>query len=85
MILQGLKARLTQAKGSWIDNLYNVLWAYQTIPCIPMRESPFRLAFETKAMILLDIDLPSLWIEQYDHMGNEAALRANLDLLEETR
>ena len=36
-------------------------------------------------MIPLDIDLPSLWAEQYDHARNETILRANLDLLKEIR
>ena len=48
-------------------------------------ESSFRLTFGIEAMIPLDIGLPSLQVERYDHVGNEATLRANLDLLDEVR
>ena len=56
-----------------------------TTPYIPTRETPFRLALETEAMIPLNISIPSLRVECYDQIENEAQLRANLDLLEETR
>ena len=36
-------------------------------------------------MIPLNISLPSLRTKLYDHVGNVAVLRANLDLLEEVR
>ena len=41
--------------------------------------------FETEAMIPLDIGLPSLRVKRYDHVISEAALRANLDLLDEIK
>ena len=85
MILHEIKAHLMQAKGSWVDDLYNVLWAYQTVPHILIGESPFQLAFEIKAMIPLDIGLSSLLMEQHNLMQNEATLRANLNLLDEVR
>ena len=59
-MLQGLKARLTQAKSSWVDDLYNILWAYRTTPGTPTRETPFILMFGTEAIIPLDIRLPIL-------------------------
>ena len=30
-LLQELKTRLDRAKGSWTDEIYNMLWAYRTI------------------------------------------------------
>ena len=39
MILQGIKAHLMQAKGLWVDDLYNILWAYRMTPRIPIGES----------------------------------------------
>ena len=39
-----------------------------------IKESPFRLAFRTEAMIPLDSGLPSLRAEQHDLMKNEATL-----------
>lgn len=30
-LLQGLKTQLDQVKGAWFDELYHILWAYQTM------------------------------------------------------
>ena len=75
-ILQGLKARLTQAKSSWADDLYNVLWAYRTTPRIPMGETLFKLMFGIEAIIPLDVGLSMLWIENFDSQQNESQLQA---------
>ena len=59
-ILHGLKTHLTHAKSSWVNDLYNMLWAYRTILKTSTRETPFRLAFDTEAIIPLDIKLSTL-------------------------
>ena len=84
-ILQGLKARLTQAKSSWADDLYNVLWAHRTTPRTPTGETPFKLTYGTEAVIPLNVELPSLQVENFDPQQNEDQLRASLDFIEETR
>ena len=33
VIVNGLKKRLDEAKGKWVDELPHVLWTYRTIPC----------------------------------------------------
>ena len=73
-ILRGLKARLTQAKSSWADDLYNVLWAYRTTPRTPTGETPFKLTYGTEAVIPLNIELPSLQVENFDPQQNEDQL-----------
>ena len=70
IILHGLKIRLNEAKGLWIEELYPVLWAYRTIPRIPMGESSFNLVYETEVMISLEIRLPSIRVEQYSESSN---------------
>ena len=60
IILHGLKTRLTHAKSSWAEDLYNILWAYRTTSKTPTRETPFRLAFGTEVVIPLDLGLPAL-------------------------
>ena len=47
-----------------------------------MGETPFKLAFETEAVIPLDIGLPTLWIERFELENNQAQLWANLDFLD---
>ena len=84
-ILHGLKIRLNEAKGLWVDELNSVLWAYRMTPHIPTGESPFSLAYGTEAMILLEIGLPSTRVEQYQEPNNFECRRADLDLLPELR
>ena len=62
-ILHDLKIRLNEAKGFWIEELYQILWAYRTTPHIPMEESSFNVAYGTKIMIPLEIRLPSTRME----------------------
>lgn len=31
-LLHGIKTRLDKAKGDWVENLSNILWAYRTTP-----------------------------------------------------
>ena len=81
IILQDLKARLNQAKGLWIEKFYSILWAYQTMPQIPIGETPFNLAFRTEGVILVEIDLPSIKVEYYDESSNSDQQCADLDLI----
>ena len=74
IILRGLKARLTQAKSSWTDDLYNLLWAYRTTPRTPTGETPFKLTYGIEAIIPLDVGLPSLRVENFDSQRNEDQL-----------
>ena len=51
VIMNGLTKRLEDAKGAWVDNLYQVLWSYRTTPQSTMGETPFRLVYGTDAII----------------------------------
>ncbi|XP_038971178.1 uncharacterized protein LOC120104328 [Phoenix dactylifera] len=84
-ILQGLKARLDRSKEQWVEDLYNVLWAYRTTFRLSTGETPFNLAYGTEAVIPLEIGLPSPRVEHYDTVSNSSQLMGNLDLIEETR
>ena len=68
-----------------MEELYPILWAYRTTLCISTGESPFNLAYETEAMIPLEIRLPSTRVEQYCEPSNSECRRADLDLLSKLR
>ena len=55
VLLRGLKRRLDSAKGNWVDELPQVLWAYRTTPHSSTKESPFRLTYGTEAVIPVEI------------------------------
>ena len=84
-IKHGLKARLDEAKGAWVDHLPNVLWSYRTTQSAITKESPFSLAFGVEAVIPVELSVPSLRTQTYLAEGNEQVQRTELDLIEERR
>ncbi|RDX88243.1 hypothetical protein CR513_30191, partial [Mucuna pruriens] len=85
VILKGLRRRLEEAKGRWVEELPQVLWSYHTTPYSATNETPFRLTFGTKAVIPVEIMEPSLRTELFEPNVNEGELRANLDMIQEVR
>ncbi|KAK3026872.1 hypothetical protein RJ639_041999 [Escallonia herrerae] len=59
-ILQGLKRKLDDAKGAWVDELSKVLWAYRTIPHSVTGETPFLLCFGIEALLPVEVGLPTV-------------------------
>ena len=50
-----IKINKTWLEGAWPEELQNVLWAYWTNTRVPVGETPFRLTFGTKAVILVEV------------------------------
>ena len=46
-----LKKRLDGAKGRWVEELPNILWAYRTTFRMSIRETPFSLTYGVEAVI----------------------------------
>ncbi|KAK3019375.1 hypothetical protein RJ639_003955 [Escallonia herrerae] len=84
-ILQGLKRKLDDAKGAWVDELPKVLWAYRTTPHSVTGETPFLLCFGTEALFPVEVGLPTVRVLQFSEAENEENLRGNLDLLDDVR
>ena len=62
-----------------------VLWAYWTTARTLTRETPFKLAFDTKAVIPVKVGVSSLRRAHYDEGINNDELRLNLDCLPKVR
>lgn len=61
VILTELRKTLSKIpKGLWVDELPSMFWGYHCTPQSATQETPFRLTYGTKAMILVEIDEPSL-------------------------
>ncbi|XP_012834061.1 PREDICTED: uncharacterized protein LOC105954923 [Erythranthe guttata] len=84
-ILQHLKTRLGNAKGRWVEELHNVLWAYRTSPRSATGKSHFSLAYGTEAFVPVEIGEPSWRARYYEVHNNDVAMRINLDLLGDLR
>uniref|UniRef100_A0A2N9HX21 Uncharacterized protein n=1 Tax=Fagus sylvatica TaxID=28930 RepID=A0A2N9HX21_FAGSY len=84
-VLDGIKKRLEDAKGRWVEELPNVLWTFRTTPRRSMGETPFSLAYGSEAVIPLEISLPTLRTSEWEPTRNDLAQSQALDLLEERR
>ena len=84
--MQGLKKRLDEMKGNWVEELNNVIWAYRTTPRTSTGETPFRLTYGINAVIPVEIGSTSYRVsEGVDPEVNNLNSRIYLDLLEERR
>ncbi|XP_022895473.1 uncharacterized protein K02A2.6-like [Olea europaea var. sylvestris] len=82
IILQDLRTRISDARGSWSDELPSILWTYRTTHRTTTGETPFMLAYGFEVMVPVEIRLPShrrLVPETSEHTIE------HLDLLEEVR
>ncbi|GJZ23752.1 reverse transcriptase domain-containing protein [Tanacetum coccineum] len=84
-ILQGLKTRLGKAKGQWVEELPNVLWAHRTTARAGSGCTPFSLVYGSEAVLPPEIGLPTYRVNNFDPATNDMNLCLNLDLLEERR
>ncbi|KAK3013084.1 hypothetical protein RJ639_008975 [Escallonia herrerae] len=76
-ILQGLKKKLDDAKGAWVDELPKVLWAYRTTPHSVTGETPFFLCYGTEALLPVKIGVPTIWALHFNEVNNEDGLRGD--------
>ena len=84
-LLKIIKTKLDDAKGAWLEELPNVLWAYRTTARTPTGETPFRLTYGTEAVIPVEVGVTSTRWAMFNEEGNDDKLRLNLDWLDEVR
>ncbi|GJT72133.1 reverse transcriptase domain-containing protein [Tanacetum coccineum] len=82
---EGIKARLDARRKNWMEELSHVLWAHRTMIKSSNEDTPFSLTYGTKAVIPVEIGMPTIRIAEVDLVQNNEALEINLDLLEEKR
>ena len=83
--MNGLKKKLDDAKGKWVEDLPHVLWTCRTTPCRSTRETPFSMTYGAKAMIPLETEFPTLRMSSFISSNNDGLLEKSLDLIEERR
>ena len=85
VIVNGLKKKLDDAKGKWVEELPHVLWTYKTTPCRSIGETPFSMTYGVEAVISLETSFPTLRTSSFSPSDNNEHLKKNLDLIEEKR
>ena len=80
-----IKTWLEGAKGVWPNELPGILWAYRTTVRTPTGETPFKLAYGSKAVIPVEVYMANHRVMIYQDKDNEEQLCLNLDLIDEVR
>ncbi|XP_057534393.1 uncharacterized protein LOC130812803 [Amaranthus tricolor] len=84
-ILNGIKKKIEGAKGTWDEELPGILWASRTTIKEATEHTPFSLVYGSKAILPVEIGIPSTRVTYYSHNENDKKKRTNLDLLPEIR
>ena len=85
VIVNGLKKKVNDAKGKWVEELPQVLWTYRTTPRRSTRKTPFSMTYGVEAVIPLEIGFPTLRTNSFNPSNNDEHLKKNLNLIEEKR
>ena len=85
VIVSGLKRRLDDAKGRWVEELSHIVWTYRTMPHRSTRETPFSITYGAEAVIPLETGFPTLRTSSFTPNNNGELLGKSLDLIEERR
>ena len=85
VIINGLKKRLDDAKGRWVEELPHVLWTYRTTPRRLTGETPFAMTYGAEVVIPLEANLLTLRTSSFTPRSNDELLGKSLDLIEERR
>ena len=64
-LLKIIKTWLKGAKVAWPDELPGVLWAYRMIVRTPTGETPFKLAYESEAVIPIEVHVANHRVMKY--------------------
>ena len=83
VIVSGLKKRLDDAKGKWVEELLHVLWTYRTTPCRSIGETPFSMTYGVETVIPLEIGFPTSRTSSFNPKDNDEQLTRSSDLIEE--
>ena len=64
-MLKFIKTQLEGTKGVWPDELPGVLWAYRMTVRTPTGETHFKLAYGSKAVILVEVHMANHRVIMY--------------------
>ena len=85
VMVNGLKKRLDDVKGRWVEELPHVLWTYRTTPRWSTGETPFSMTYGAKAIIPIETSFPMLRTSTFTPSNNDELLGKSLDLVEEKK
>ncbi|KAK8928408.1 hypothetical protein KSP39_PZI017378 [Platanthera zijinensis] len=91
VIMNLLKKKVENLRGSWVEQLPSVLWALRTTPSSATGETPFKLSHGSEAVIPVEFEVESPRVtaarrgDEEWLVDNGEEQRLSLDLVEELR
>jgi len=82
-LFRGLKRRLENEKGTWLEEVPIIVWAYHTTPQSTTKETPFSLVYGSDVMILVEIQKNSPRFQSFIVEESNEGRKVNMDLLYE--
>ena len=83
--MSGLKKRLDDAKGRWVEELPHILWMYRTTPRRSTEETLFSMSYGAEAVIPIKTGFLTLRTQSFNSSNNDELLERSLDFIEERR
>nr|GEW61669.1 reverse transcriptase domain-containing protein [Tanacetum cinerariifolium] len=80
-----IKQRLGENNKNWVEEVPHVLWAHRTLIKTSNGDTLFSFTYGTKAVIPIEIGMPSLRCAKVNQAKNDEGILLNLDILEERR
>ena len=85
VIVSGLKKRLDDVKGRWVEELPHVLWTYRITSRRSTGETPFSMSNGVEAVTPIETGFPTSRTQSFNPSNNDELLEKSLDLIEERR
>ncbi|KAK8923701.1 hypothetical protein KSP39_PZI019443 [Platanthera zijinensis] len=91
IIVNLLKKKVENLRGSWVEQLPSVLWALRTTPNTATGETPFKLSHGCEAVLPIEFEVRTPRVAEAEaaregwRSENEEELRLSLDMIEELR
>ncbi|KAK8951092.1 hypothetical protein KSP39_PZI003623 [Platanthera zijinensis] len=91
VIVNLLKKKVENLRGSWVEQLPSVLWALRTTPSSATGETPFKLSHGSEAVLPVEFEVESPRVaaarkgDEKWLVDNDEEQRLSLDLVEELR
>ncbi|XP_074337317.1 uncharacterized protein LOC141674509 [Apium graveolens] len=85
IIINNLKKRLTSCKGKWAEELPWVLWSDMTTPKTSTRQTPYKLVYDTEAILSTEVMMPTARYGLLTTDMNNTELAHDKDTMDELR
>lgn len=78
-----MKTKLERDRGTWVEELPNMLWSFRTTPREAIRETPFSMVYRVKTVLPVEFGVKIVCILAFEPEGNGVTYVIELGVVEE--